>query len=241
MPPLTIVLITALLAFVLGNVYRVLRVIRMPAHLRWELYPIPKGPRDKQRYGGSYFEETEWWTKPSEGGPRSQVAFVLKEVLLLRGVFENFPALWVWSLFLHWGLYLYMGATAAAVGVFAIRDHVGLGRASVLLSLGIVAYGAACTLGVAGSLGLLATRIFNSRLKGYTTRATIFNLSLFIGIFATGLIALWIPAHGLLAVLRDAVDRRSASGGHSFPSYLHFGLVGFFLAYFPFTHMTACT
>ena len=56
----------------------------MPAHLRWELYPIPKGPRERQRYGGSYFEESDWWTKPPNTSHKSEAAFVLKEVLLLR-------------------------------------------------------------------------------------------------------------------------------------------------------------
>ena len=35
----------------------------------------------------------------------------MKEVLLLRGVWENFRALWLWSWLLHWGLYLYVIAT----------------------------------------------------------------------------------------------------------------------------------
>ena len=49
----------AIAIFIAGNLYRVLKILRMPAHLRWELYPLPHGPRDRQRYGGSYFEETE--------------------------------------------------------------------------------------------------------------------------------------------------------------------------------------
>jgi len=61
MPPLTLALIAAISVFLLGNLYRVVKAMRMPVHLRWDLYPIPKGPRDRQRYGGSYFEETEWW------------------------------------------------------------------------------------------------------------------------------------------------------------------------------------
>ncbi|MGO9638634.1 MAG: hypothetical protein ACLPSO_11930 [Terracidiphilus sp.] len=237
MPPFTTVLIATFSFFVLANIYRVVRVIRMPAHLRWELYPIPKGPRDKQRYGGSYFEETNWWTRSMQSGCRGQMAFMLKEVLLLRGVFENFRALWVWSLLLHWGLYLYIASTALVVGAFAVRVPVASASSPVLQSFGGAAYGAACCLGAIGSFGLIATRILNSRLQGFTTRATIFNLCLFIGIFVTGLIALLIPDRGFLATLRT-VDWRPASGEHSPAAYLHFGLVGFFLVYFPFTHMT---
>ena len=88
---LTVMLISvALVIFFAGNAVRVVKFLRMPSPLRWELYPIPKGPRERQRYGGSYFEESDWWTKPVKTSHQSEVAFVLKEVLLLRGVWENF-------------------------------------------------------------------------------------------------------------------------------------------------------
>lgn len=236
MPLLTIALITAISIFFVGNIYRVVRVIRMPVHLRWDLYPIPKGPRDKQSYGGSYFEETDWWTKPMDTGRRGELAFMLKEVLFLRGVFGNFRALWIWSLLLHWGLYLYMASTAMTLAVSAIDAHLTLGGTLPLLSS--VGFGVACTFGVMGSLGLIATRILNSRLKGFSTRATSFNLCLLAAIFASGLLVLFIPDHGHFGELRDAVAWRSGSGWYSWPASLHFGLVAFLLVYFPFTHMT---
>ena len=52
--------------FLAGNFVRVMRTLRTPRPLRWELYPVPKGPRQRQRYGGSYFQETDWWTKRPE-------------------------------------------------------------------------------------------------------------------------------------------------------------------------------
>ena len=33
------------LIFVAGNAARIVKFLRMPTPLRWELYPIPKGPR----------------------------------------------------------------------------------------------------------------------------------------------------------------------------------------------------
>ena len=113
MPQLTLALIAAMAVFLLGNLCRVVKaMLLMPVHLRWDLYPIPKGPRVRQRYGGSYFEETEWWTKSIDTGLGGEVAFMLKEVFLLRGFFENFRALWVWSLLLYWGLYAPLARTA---------------------------------------------------------------------------------------------------------------------------------
>jgi hypothetical protein len=100
---LAFLLIGAITIFFVGNLYRIVRIVRMPAHLRWDLYPIPKGPRERQSYGGSYFEESNWWTRPAEDGKRGELQFMLNEVLLLRGVWEGFRALWPWSFLLHWG------------------------------------------------------------------------------------------------------------------------------------------
>jgi nitrate reductase gamma subunit len=237
MPLLTLALIAAISVFLLGNLCRVVKAMLMPAHLRWELYPIPKGSRDRQRYGGSYFEETEWWTKPVDAGLSSEMAFMLKEVLFLRGVFESFRALWLWSLLLHWGLYLYMASAATTVAVAVIGTHLAFARA-LLSNAAFAGFIAACSLGAIGSIGLMATRIFHSRLKGFTTRAMIFNLSLLAAIFGTGLIALFNPQRGLLTALTDAVQGRHSAGVYSASIYSHLALVVFFLVYFPFTHMT---
>ena len=105
---LTAMLISvALVVFFAGNAIRVVKTLRTPAHLRWELYPIPKGPRERQRYGGSYFEDSDWWTNPRDTGHKSEATFVLPEVFLLRGVWENFRALWLWSWLLHWAVPIY--------------------------------------------------------------------------------------------------------------------------------------
>jgi hypothetical protein len=42
---------------------KMIRIARMPVHLRWDLYPIPH-EKGRSYYGGSYFEEVNWWTKP---------------------------------------------------------------------------------------------------------------------------------------------------------------------------------
>ena len=36
---------------------------RMPMHLRWELYPVAHEGGGRAKYGGSYLEESDWWTK----------------------------------------------------------------------------------------------------------------------------------------------------------------------------------
>jgi hypothetical protein len=39
---------------------------KMPMHLRWELYPVAHEGGGRAAYGGSYFEESDWWKKKRE-------------------------------------------------------------------------------------------------------------------------------------------------------------------------------
>ena len=48
--------------FVVVILGKIIKYFRMPLHVRWELYPVP---HEKGReYGGSYFEELNWWKNP---------------------------------------------------------------------------------------------------------------------------------------------------------------------------------
>jgi nitrate reductase gamma subunit len=47
---------------IIAYTIKVVKVAHMPKPLRWELYPVPHELAHK--YGGSYYEELEWWTKP---------------------------------------------------------------------------------------------------------------------------------------------------------------------------------
>ena len=80
---LIILISVAVIVFFAGNTVRIVHFLRMPTPLRWELYPIPKGPRARQRYGGSYFEQSDWWTKSHDTGRAGELAFMAKEILLL--------------------------------------------------------------------------------------------------------------------------------------------------------------
>ena len=209
-------LIAAVVIFVAGNLYRLIRMLRMPAHLRWDLYPIPKGPRERQIYGGSYFEETEWWTKGEERGKFGELRFMLQEVLMLRGVWENFRALWPWSLLLHWALYAYIAATVAVLFSMTFAPMI---------------YVIAAVFGASGAVGLIVVRSMHPRLRPFTTRGTLFNIALLGAIFAT--IA---PVH--LGNFVSGLLHGDSIIAHPARLTTHVCLVAFFFAYFPFTHMT---
>ena len=232
---LTILISTAFIIFLAGNAVRVVKFLRMPTPLRWELYPIPKGPVARQRYGGSYFEESEWWTKSPDIGHMDEAVFMAKEIFLLRSVWENFRALWLWSWLLHWGLYLYVLATMSAV----VEVLVPAAASSSSFHAAVLnGYRVACILGVSGALGLLGLRTRHSRLKAFTTRIGVFDLLLLGSIFATGVLLLLTRSDGLDSMVLDVMRFPASLGIHSVAWHVHAGLVAFFLAYFPFTHMT---
>ena len=220
---LTILLSVAVIIFVAGNAARIVKLLRMPIPLRWELYPIPKGPRERQRYGGSYFEDSDWWTKPQSIGHQGELAFMAREVLFLKSVRDGFRGLWLWSWLLHWGLYLYAAATVVVVAGF-------LAGSGSLRTVAACGYWLACLLGLLGSIGVLILRAWHPRLRAFTTRTSIFNLLLLGSIFASG-IASSIAGATLL-------DARAGNLRPWTALYGHLVLVAFFLAYFPFTHMT---
>lgn len=226
-------LFVALIIFMVGNAARVIRHLRLPLPLRWELYPIPKGPRERQSYGGSYFEDSEWWDKRPEKHRFGELKFIAKELLQLGTVRDSFRALWLWSLLLHWGLYLCVAALV--IGAVSVVANSFRG-----IDLVVITHGGGCLIGLIGSVGLVAVRLSQARLRGYTGRVTIFNLLLLGSIFATGLLSFERLAFGLYFLAMILRGFPAAGVQLQLPPSIavHLALVAFFLAYFPFTHMT---
>jgi nitrate reductase gamma subunit len=230
---LLIILISiAVVIFFAGNTIHIVKFLRMPTPLRWELYPIPKGPRDRQLYGGSYFEQSDWWTKPPDTGRSGELAFMAKEVFLLRSVWENFRGLWLWSWLLHWGLYLYSLMTLIAVGEVLVPSGPRILHSAVMYG-----YPLACLLGLLGSIGLLLARSAHPRLRGFSTRSSFFNALLLGAVFATGLLSFY-GGTSLDSLIRDLLRSPASLGHYARVPQTHLALVAFFLNYFPFTHMT---
>ncbi len=226
---LSLLFYAGLAIFLVGNVARAVRTLRMPRSVRWELYPVPKGSPERQLYGGSYFEETEWWTKPESKSPFGEIRFILAEVFTLRGVRENFPALWPWSIALHYGLYLYIAAVGGAIKTRLL--HVSY--FDRLLSL---EFRTACLLGAFGALGLIVIRMLLPRLRPFTTRGTLFNLFFLFVIFLTGAASAFSSAD----ITPSPAVAATSPGSARFDvlTSFHLALLALFLAYFPFTHLT---
>ena len=203
-----------------------------PLHVRWELYPVPH-EGEKAAYGGSFMEETDWWTKPRHVSHWGDVKALLMEVLFLHATYEHNRKLWQCSYPFHFGLYMLMGGTI--IMVFAVLAQLfGLPVDGVILTfVGNVIN--ACSLvgglGIAiGGICLIQRRRHDEGLRRYTTPEMFFNLGIFVVFAVLGLLA-WAAAPSFFTLANTFLLNLFTGNFASLPSTmftLHL-LVGFFL------------
>ncbi len=183
-------------AFIGFSVCKALQFAKMPVNSRWELYPVPKETGEKARYGGSYYEEPEWWEKSRRTSLAGEIKEMLKEMLFIKSLFINQKRHWWISYALHLGIYL-LGLWTILLLFGAIMELSGFYltkgiNANILIYLvyyGTFLTGAAGALLVTfGSISLFLRRIFNNILRKYTTLQEYFNLLFIFAVAVSGLI-----------------------------------------------------
>ncbi|UCC43182.1 MAG: respiratory nitrate reductase subunit gamma [Candidatus Zixiibacteriota bacterium] len=236
----------AVLIFIISVAAKMIRIARMPLHLRWDLYPIPH-EKGKAEYGGSYFETVDWWTKPKNISLISELKEMLKEIVLIQSVYENNRPLWVFSFPFHFGMYCLI-AFVVLLGVGAILSAAGVEVSAASSSvITVILHHLTVTLGTAGWLlsavgafGLLLLRTFASQLRRAAVLSDYVNLLFLLAVFVTGY---WTyqtadPAYAQLrGYIQSLITFQPAaplSGAGSVLVWLTVAL----LVYFPFTHMT---
>ena len=237
----------ALAVFVVACLVRVVKWSRMPLHLRWELYPVAHEGGGRARYGGSYLEESEWWTKPRKVSLLGELKVMVPEILFLVALREHNRKLWTRSFPFHFGLYLVAIATvwmmvAGIVGavvpaVVSTLDAITRTAVPVVGGLGLV-------LGLVGAIGLLRRRS-SRELRDYTAPADRFNLMFFIVAFAVAL-ATFVLVDRDFAVVSAFVGhlvtfRMVAIPGSGLAALLptmSVVLLALLAAYIPLTHMS---
>jgi nitrate reductase gamma subunit len=228
-----------LAGFLIGCLAKAIRYATMPLHVRWELYPVAH-EKGKAAYGGSYFEELDWWTKPRRVSHFGELKVMAEEVLTLKAVRENNPSLWLASLFFHYGLYLLFtlggalafGAVARIAGIGPMRIVSG-GRA--LSAVGFVGL----ALATSGAAALLLRRALDGSLRRASTPADFFHLVLLLAVFVSSWGA-WLTAdrhYALAASYLVALPRFSPTPTAGGWVAAELSLLGVFLVYLPFSHM----
>jgi len=230
--------------FLAGCLARALQYARAPLHLRWELYPVPHESPERVRHGGSYFESTDWWTRPAHFNLLGEMKVMGAEILFLKGLWEFNRKLWFRSFPFHFGLYLLIGtaallvATALASFAFPALPQATVG---VLLHyLYTTTGGLGALLTVLGAAGLLHRRLADEDLAPHTTGGDIFNLLFFILALGTAGAGYWLTAPSDPSMLEITRGLLSFDASLRLPPVLAAGLIlgALLTAYIPLTHMS---
>lgn len=243
---LQLLLYFAVLFFVIAIVAKTVKIARMPIHLRWDLYPVPH-EKGKGAYGGSYFEEIDWWTKPKNFSYSSELKEMGKEILFIQSLFRHNRSLWLFSFPFHFGMYclivhgvlLLIGAILMAAGVEVLWSSQNIVVAAIFyltLALGKAGW----LLSAIGALGVLLSRIFNGRLRGSSVLSDYANLIILLAIFTVGTVSSFTvdTTYSIQrAFIADFITIKSVS---ALPGLLavQLWILILLLIYFPFTHMT---
>ncbi len=228
---------SAIFVFLVTAATRVLAIIRMPVHLRWELAPIPH-EKGKVKYGGSYLEEYEWWRKPRRLSRTAPILYMLREIFLMRGVWKNNRSLWPFSSLLHAGIYLFvitlvLCTVNALLNIADVSGSALNALQNVTSILALVGYLA----GGLGAVSLILKRRLDSNYRPFTTKSMYFKLGFLAAVFISGVLA-WstVPAYASatggfvkdLLTLDTGITATTALSIHIIISFL-------FIAYLPLT------
>jgi len=226
---------------------RILMWSRMPMHVRWELYPVAHEGA-KASYGGSYLEESEWWTRPRHFSLWGEVSAMVPEILFLVALKEHNPKLWSRSFPFHFGLYLVAGCTIlmAVAGVLgAWLPGVMAGPVGTVIRALIPVIGhAGLVLGLVGAAGLLQRRR-QRPLRDYSAPMDTVNLVFFVAVFALALVTA-VTVDRRFAAVSELVSNLvtfnvaplSGAGAEVVMPSASAILLAMLAAYIPLTHMS---
>lgn len=221
---------------------------KMPMHLRWELYPVAHEGGGRATYGGSYLEESDWWTKPRNVSLVGEAKVMVPEILFLEALKEHNKQLWKRSFPFHFGLYLVAACTILMMinGILgALLPGLMAGFIGTLFSwlIPITGY-AGLVLGLVGAVGLMQRR-FVKPLRDYSAPVDVLNLAFFVVAFGTALVtALWVDRgfERVSTFVGNLVTFHVAplpgTGPEVFMPMISAILLAMLVAYIPLTHMS---
>jgi len=246
MSELQILMYVAYAVFFMGTGFAAIKLGRMPLHLRWDLYPIPH-EKGKEHYGGSYYEEINWWTKPAKVSIPNEMKEMAKEILFIQSMYYNNRSLWIFSFPFHFGLYLsivfillvFFGSVLDLFGIAVGPDTPNFFAQAVhyiTMPFGVVG----SVLAAFGALGLLISRMTREELRRTSVRADYFNLILLLAVFVSGLVSWVVEGFSFMQLRVFIADLISfnPTAPVSTGFAVHMVLAAAFLIYLPFTHMT---
>lgn len=238
--PLAALTYLCVLVFFVGIILRAVKYARAPMHLRWELYPVP---HEKGRaHGGSYLEESEWWTHPRETDLVAEIGAMLEEMLLIRSLWHRNRPQWYASFPFHIGLYMLTGFIVLLALGAGLEQPLGSASAawSFLQGLTVVVGVVGLISATVGAVLLLWRRLADPVLRAASSSSDYFNLIFLLAVFLSAWFA-WMtvdPTFGLLrGYLRGFLTLSPAATGYKAIAW-EVAVASLFMIYLPFTHMT---
>ncbi|MFC2067578.1 hypothetical protein ACFLTP_00950 [Chloroflexota bacterium] len=232
---------------VVAYTVKVWKYFTIPKGVRWELYPVATEKAHKFKYGGSYFEEPEFWTKPIHKSQIRGIWEMAKKYLTMWGYFRRVRSYWFALYPWHVGFYLIvLFHGLSLLGAILIRtsnleitfDSPSIGGLILYYATIIIAL-SSFILGLIGSIGLLIKRVVDTGLRDYASPQNYFNYIFFFAVFASGLVSYAVADPTFTGYRELWVGLISFKGVNVLTAeYVHIMLFSAFLIYLPFTRST---
>jgi nitrate reductase gamma subunit len=235
----------SILVFIVLVIKKIIKYSSMPIHLRWELYPVAH-EAGKYKYGGSYFEEPEWWNRKNKKNHLNELLVMFEEIFLLKGVYKHNKKLWLFSFPFHLGLYLivttFVLITGSAIldinSVISFTSAQTTGGSIIFYLIDITGY-SGLALTFVGAVGLIIKRISDTKYKFYNTPLDFINL-IFIIVLIVSVFLTLIFSNPYFNLSKEFVKNLLTFNFINISSTLfiiHVVLISLFLLYFPLTRM----
>lgn len=220
---------------------KLIKIARLPVHLRWELYPIIYEP--KIRHGSAHDENGREWRKNHLKTVRKGILFLLLENFRFSEYFKSNFGYWLALFPWHIGFILivafhilcFFGALVmnAGIPVSAESSYI-LGEVFYYLILlaGVISF----ISGTIGSIGLIIKRLSDKNLRAFAAPQNYFSYLFTLAVFVSGLYA-WGFVDPSFSQYREfwkgliTFDPASIASAAA----VHIVLFALFLIYLPFT------
>lgn len=227
--------------FIIGMYTRkAVKYLKLPVHLRWELYPVMH--EERYSYGGSYFEHMDWQSKGRRKNLFRGIIYLLRGYLFMGDYFKRNRSYWLALYPWHVGFILiiafhilcFFGAVAMLLGL-PISPHappIGEAFYYLILLTGVVSFVA----GAIGSVGVFIKRVADEGLRLYASPQNFVTYVFCLAVFLSGLYA-WYFVDPTLSEYREFWKGLITfhPTGVATAASVHIMLFDLFLIYLPFT------
>lgn len=235
----------SLLVFIVLVVSKIVKYSSAPVHVRWELYPVAhEGKRNK--YGGSYYEEPEWWKNKIHKSHIAEAWAMFEEIIFLKGVFIHNRKLWYFSFPFHLGLYsiiisfflIVLSVLLDISSILPLNSYTSFAGLFLNNIINISGYGG-LALTCLGCIGLIYQRITDIKFKFYNAPMDFVNLYFILVLGVVVLITLINSNSGFISskIFVKNLFTFNFAAVEDVSFIIHIILLSIFLLYFPITRM----